>query len=82
LRVVIDTLTDRLPPAEHWIDARGDRRPGAALRALGRPAEWATLLTLAKRYRAANTVLYRLAHAAAERGLFGAPGAAASRAGG
>ena len=79
VRVVVDTFADRLPPAEHWIDDRGNRRRGAAWRALGRPAEWPALFTLAKRYRIASAMLNRLAQAAARRGLFDAPGFGALR---
>lgn len=75
LRVVVDTLADRLPPAEDFIDENGDRRFGAALRAVGRPTQWHTLLTLGQRFRAASGVLDRLAGAAATLGAFGSPAA-------
>ncbi len=82
LRVVVDTLADRLPAAEDWIDERGNRRFAAALRAVARPTEWRTLLTLGQRYRVASAVLDRLALAAAARGVFGLLDAPASGVGG
>jgi len=81
LRVVVDALGDRLPgDAEAWIDERGNRRLGTALRAVIRPSEWRALWTLAQRYRVASGVLERLARFVASRGLLGA--SAALRAGG
>jgi adenosylhomocysteine nucleosidase len=71
VRVVVDTLADRLPAAEDWIDERGNRRFAAALRAVVRPTEWRALLTLGQRYRVASGVLERLAQAAAASGAFG-----------
>jgi nucleoside phosphorylase len=72
LRVVVDALGDSLPAdAEAWIDEHGDRRFGAALRAVVQPTEWRALLTLAPRYRTAMGVLERLARVAASQGLLG-----------
>lgn len=82
LRVVVDTLADRLPPAEDWIDVRGNRRFGAALRAASRPAQWPLLLTLGRRFRAASGVLDRLAQTAAALGAFGSTDIAAMGGGG
>lgn len=62
VRVVVDASGDALPPqAEHWIDARGDLRPLAALGAALAPAEWPRLVVLARRYRKANAALAALA---------------------
>jgi len=73
LRVVVDGLDDALPPgAEGWIDARGNRRVTAALRAAVDARQWRALLTLAKRYRVASLALDRLARALATRRLFAA----------
>jgi adenosylhomocysteine nucleosidase len=77
LRVVVDGLDDALPPgAETWIDARGNRRMTAALRAAVDVRQWRSLLTLAKRYRVASGVLDRLARALAAPHLLGADGVA------
>lgn len=79
LRVVVDGLGDALPgDAEAWIDERGNRRLGAALRAVVKPAEWRALLTLAQRYRTATSVLERLARIAASQGLLDASAARSS----
>ena len=73
LRVVVDALDDALPPgAEQWIDARGNRRLTAALRAAVDARQWRSLLTLANRYRVASAALDRLARALATRHLFAA----------
>ncbi len=81
LRVVVDGLEDALPPgAERWIDARGNRRMTAALRAAVDARQWRSLLTLARRYRVASGALDRLARALATRHFFAA-GAAALPAG-
>jgi adenosylhomocysteine nucleosidase len=77
LRVVVDGIDDALPRgAEQWIDARGDRRVTAALRASLDVKQWRLLLTLAKRYRVASRVLDRLARALAARPLSSAGGTA------
>jgi hypothetical protein len=78
LRVVVDGCDDALPAgAERWIDERGNRRVTATLRAVVDWQQWRPLLTLAKRYRVASSVLDRLARAIASRGLlaFRAPAA-------
>ncbi len=68
LRVVVDAQGDALPAgAEKWIDARGNTRSAAALRALVRPGDWPALWRLALRYRRANAVLGRLAQCVATR---------------
>jgi adenosylhomocysteine nucleosidase len=70
LRVVVDGAGDALPQgAERWIDEQGRRRASAALHAVVSWRQWRPLLTLAKRYRVANGVLERLAHALAARRL-------------
>jgi adenosylhomocysteine nucleosidase len=62
LRVVVDTATDVLPPAAvAWVDARGDRRLGAALAVAVKPLQWRALWILAKRYRVASRALDRAA---------------------
>ncbi|HEX6996608.1 MAG TPA: purine phosphorylase [Gammaproteobacteria bacterium] len=62
LRVVLDALADELPAdAERWIDQQGNRRLTPALDAALRPARWAGLFALARRYRTAAGVLDRLA---------------------
>jgi len=62
LRVVVDAAGDELPAdVEHWIDARGERRIGAALAAALNPMQWRGLWVLAQRYRAARHTLARLA---------------------
>jgi len=62
LRVVVDTAGDVLPPAAvAWVDARGDRRFGAALSAAAKPLQWRALWILAKRYRSASRALDRAA---------------------
>jgi nucleoside phosphorylase len=66
LRVVVDGVDDALPRnAELWVDARGNRRIAAALRALFDVRQWRALLTLAKRYRLASGALDRFARALA-----------------
>jgi len=81
LRVVVDTATDVLPPAAvAWVDARGDRRFGAALAAAVRPLQWRALWILAKRYRAASRALERAAVLTAASRVLVAP-AATGRAG-
>ena len=73
LRVVVDGLDDALPPgAETWIDAHGNRRMTAALRAAVDVRQWRSLVTLAKRYRVASGALDRLARALAAPHLLGA----------
>jgi adenosylhomocysteine nucleosidase len=70
LRVVVDGVADALPQgAEQWIDERGFRRFTPTLRAVVTLRQWRPLLTLAKRYRTASTVLDRLAQALARRRL-------------
>jgi len=62
LRVIVDAAGDSLPAdVERWVDARGERRLGAALAAALRPAQWRELWILAQRYRAARRTLERLA---------------------
>src|SRR5688572_5696061 len=73
LRVVVDGPDDALPAgAERWIDARGNRRMTAAVRAVVDARQWRSLLTLANRYRVASGVLDRLARALATRQFFAA----------
>lgn len=58
LRVILDGLTDTLPPGVgRWIDAVGNRRLVAAFETVFRPASWPGLLTLSRRYRRARRVL-------------------------
>jgi len=77
LRVVVDALDDSLPPgSEGWIDARGNRRLTAALRAVVDVTQWRALLTLAQRYRVASSALDHLARALAAPRLLGTDGAA------
>ena len=76
LRVVVDGLDDALPQgSERWIDAHGNRRLTAALRAAFDFTQWGPLLTLAKRYRVASGALEDLARALAAPRLLGADGA-------
>jgi adenosylhomocysteine nucleosidase len=62
VRVIVDTAADSLPPdAEHWIDARGERRIAPVVGAAFHPAQWSALWHLARRYGAARRSLERLA---------------------
>lgn len=82
LRAVVDGADDALPAgAEQWIDARGNRRMTATLRAVVAWQQWRPLLTLAKRYRVASNVLDRLARAVAGRSLPALDAPAARRGG-
>lgn len=77
LRVIVDGVDDALPRgAGNWIDDRGRRRKSAVLRAVVDARGWSALLTLARRYRVASSVLDRLARTLAARQLLGAGGAA------
>ncbi|HEX5049889.1 MAG TPA: purine and other phosphorylase-like protein, family 1 [Gammaproteobacteria bacterium] len=77
LRVVVDTAADVLPPAAvAWVDARGDRRFGAAFAAAVKPLQWRALFVLAKRYRAASRALDRAAALTAASRVLAAPAAA------
>lgn len=79
-RVVIDGCDDALPSgSESFVDARGNRRTLAAMRASLDPRQWRALITLAGRYRLASGVLDRLARALATPAMQG--GGAAVRAG-
>ncbi|HEY8520779.1 MAG TPA: purine phosphorylase [Gammaproteobacteria bacterium] len=74
VRVVLDALDDELPAdAERWIDERGNRRLAPALDAALRPARWAALLGLARRYRVAAGVLDRLARVLLPAGFLFSP---------
>ena len=77
LRVIVDTAADVLPPvAVAWVDARGDRRFGAALAAAAKPLQWHALWILGKRYRAASRALDRAAALTAASRVLVAPAAA------
>jgi adenosylhomocysteine nucleosidase len=70
LRVVVDGVADALPNgAEQWIDENGARRLAPTLRAVVSLRQWRPLLTLARRFRTASSMLERLAQALADRRL-------------
>jgi adenosylhomocysteine nucleosidase len=74
LRVVVDTLDDRLPAGvDAWVDAFGRTRSGSVLRGLVSPSEWPTLWRLGLRLRVARRVLDRLAMFVAARHLLDPP---------
>jgi adenosylhomocysteine nucleosidase len=76
LRVVVDTATDVLPPAAvAWVDARGNRRFGAAFATAVKPLQWRALWILGKRYRAASRALDRAATLTAASRVLVAPAA-------
>ncbi len=61
VRVVVDESSDALPAsAAGFVDRHGQPRLGAALGAALRPAEWASFLLLARRYRTARRTLDRV----------------------
>jgi adenosylhomocysteine nucleosidase len=61
VKVVLDTLTDTLPPGvARWIDERGERRLAPLVDVAYKPAHWRALLRLAQRHRAARRRLREL----------------------
>jgi len=74
VRVVADSVLDRLPPAlERCVDASGNTRLAGVLGIMGRPGQWAGLIRIAIRYRRANRSLALVAEGLAASGL-GLPG--------
>lgn len=62
VRVVADTLEDRLPAdVATWVDAAGDSRLGPVLVAMARPGQWRSTVVLASRFATARRTLMRLA---------------------
>lgn len=70
LRVVVDGLTDTLPPGiEQWLDEAGNRRLIAALETAFKPACWPGLFKLSRRYRQARRALTVAAQVLVPRGF-------------
>jgi adenosylhomocysteine nucleosidase len=62
LRVVADTVEDRLPTdVAGWVDAAGESRVGPLLAAMSRPDQWRPTFVLASRFAKARRTLMRLA---------------------